>query len=108
MRWSQLDWCSDGLTGGNERFEEVLQLCGNCVPTSATVRGDGCCVPGGVEDRANSLGERRWFSRGHEASAGVAHDLGNAASICGHDGTAACQSLQDDVGAAFHITWQRD
>ena len=51
---------------------------------------------------------RAGFARRHEATAGVAHDLGDAADVGGHHRTAASQRLQNDVGATFHITWQRD
>ena len=89
-------------------MEEFVQLCGNGVPTAAPVRGDVRRVPSAVEDRANGQGERRWFAGGHEAPAGVAHNFGNAADIGCHHGTAACQSLQDNIRTTFHVTWQGD
>ena len=48
------------------------------------------------------------LTRGHKSSALVAHDLGDTPDICGDDRTATSERLKDNVGAAFHVTWQGD
>ena len=54
------------------------------------------------------MSQRSRLTRRDESSALVAHNLGNAADIRGDDRTAASERLQDNVGAAFHVTWQGD
>ena len=47
-------------------------------------------------------------ARGDELPALVAHNFGNTANPrCDH-GTAAGERLQNNIGAAFHVTWQGD
>jgi len=44
--------------GLDERFEELEQLSRNRVPASASVSGDGLCIPALIQCRCQSLGKR--------------------------------------------------
>src|SRR6185437_5140043 len=88
--------------------EDIEQFPRDGAPAPAPVSGDGCRVPFGREHGIECLRQCGWITWWNQTAAGVAHDLRDATDAGRNDRLSACEGLEHNVGAAFHITWQRD